>query len=178
MVSILSHTKSENFPCTWGTFTTVALLIARLPPGLQFSVRDVAEAYRTIPAIHYSGWVWSFVYKKRTSLQSTSVTTSAYLWPEAYMEHWAMTAQIPYGATELAPCQNGSMTTSFPGPLISTSLPTISAAPNGARRYTRCTGKKIMISARYCLKKNCDFLRRTWDQVFLQHHDLFTMSQL
>ena len=42
----------------------------------------------------------------------------------------------------------------------------------------RCTGKKIMISARYCLKKNCNFLRHTWDQVFLQHHDLFTMSQL
>ena len=39
-------------------------------------------------------------------------------------------------------------------------------------------GKKIIILARYCLKKNCNFLRCTWDQVFLQHHDLFTMSQL
>ena len=49
-VSINSHIESEDFPCTWGTFTTVALLIARLPPGSQASVRDVAEAYRTIPA--------------------------------------------------------------------------------------------------------------------------------
>ena len=48
--SINSHIDSESFPCTWGTFTTVALLIARLPPGSQASVRDVAEAYRTIPA--------------------------------------------------------------------------------------------------------------------------------
>ena len=33
----------------------MALLIARLPPGSQASVRDVAEAYRTIPA-HPSQW--------------------------------------------------------------------------------------------------------------------------
>ena len=44
------HIDSEHFPCTWGTFTTVALLIARLPPGAQASVRDVVEAYRMIPA--------------------------------------------------------------------------------------------------------------------------------
>ena len=48
-VSINSHINSGDFPCTWGTFATVALLIARLPPGSQASVRDVAEAYRTIP---------------------------------------------------------------------------------------------------------------------------------
>ena len=48
--SINSRIDSEDFPCTWGTFTTVALLISRLPPGAQASVRDVAEAYRTIPA--------------------------------------------------------------------------------------------------------------------------------
>lgn len=50
VASINSHINSEDFPCTWGTFATVALLIARLPPGSQASVRDVAEAYRTIPA--------------------------------------------------------------------------------------------------------------------------------
>ena len=32
-----------------GTFSTVALLIARLPPGSQASIRDVVEAYRTVP---------------------------------------------------------------------------------------------------------------------------------
>ena len=47
--SINSHINSDLFPCTWGTFSTVALLVARLPPGSQASVRDVAEAYRTIP---------------------------------------------------------------------------------------------------------------------------------
>ena len=47
--SINSHIDSDTFPCTWGTFATVALLIARLPPGSQAAVRDVAEAYRTIP---------------------------------------------------------------------------------------------------------------------------------
>ena len=47
--SINSHIDGDHFPCTWGTFTTVALLLSRLPPGSQASVRDVAEAYRTIP---------------------------------------------------------------------------------------------------------------------------------
>jgi hypothetical protein len=49
--SINSHINCDDFLCIWGTFVTVALLIARLPPGSQASVRDVAEAYRTIPAI-------------------------------------------------------------------------------------------------------------------------------
>ena len=47
--SVNSHIDSDAFPCTWGTFATVALLIARLPPGSQAAVRDVSEAYRTIP---------------------------------------------------------------------------------------------------------------------------------
>jgi hypothetical protein len=49
IASINSHINSDAFPCTWGTFSTVDLLFARLPPGSQASVRDVAEAYRTIP---------------------------------------------------------------------------------------------------------------------------------
>jgi hypothetical protein len=48
-ISINTHINSNAFPCTWGTFSMVALLIARLPPGSQASVHDVAEAYRTIP---------------------------------------------------------------------------------------------------------------------------------
>ena len=51
IVSINSHIDSDNFPCTWGTFATVAIIIARLPPGSQASVCNVAEAYRTIPAL-------------------------------------------------------------------------------------------------------------------------------
>ena len=47
--------RSDDFPCTWGTFTAMALLCARLPQGSQAAVRDVAEAYRTIP-LHPSQW--------------------------------------------------------------------------------------------------------------------------
>lgn len=48
--SINSHIDSEDFPCTWGTFTTIVLLIMHLPPGTQASVHNVAEVYRTILA--------------------------------------------------------------------------------------------------------------------------------
>ena len=53
--SVNSALQSDDFPCTWGTFTAMALLCARLPPGSQAAVRDVAEAYRTIP-LHPSQW--------------------------------------------------------------------------------------------------------------------------
>ena len=49
-MSVNAHINSDDFPCTWGTFATVALIIAHLPPGSQASVCDVAEAYHTIPA--------------------------------------------------------------------------------------------------------------------------------
>jgi hypothetical protein len=39
------------FPCTWGTFATMSNIIWHLPEGSQASVRDVAEAYRTIPVL-------------------------------------------------------------------------------------------------------------------------------
>ncbi|GLB41303.1 putative tyrosine recombinase [Lyophyllum shimeji] len=40
---------SNLFPCTWGTFATICTTIWNLPPDSQASIRDVAEAYRTIP---------------------------------------------------------------------------------------------------------------------------------
>jgi hypothetical protein len=40
---------SLDFPCTWGTFETICTTILHLPPGSQAAVRDIAEAYRTIP---------------------------------------------------------------------------------------------------------------------------------
>ena len=49
-MSVNAHIDSDDFPCTWGTFTTVTLIIAHLPPGSQASVHDMAEAYCTIPA--------------------------------------------------------------------------------------------------------------------------------
>jgi hypothetical protein len=53
--SINSGINAEDYPCTWGTFEVVCLSISRLPPGSQASVRDVATAYRTIPA-NYTQW--------------------------------------------------------------------------------------------------------------------------
>ncbi len=46
---------SDLYPCTWGTFTAASLLFSQLPPGSQAAVRDVAEAYRSIP-LHHSQW--------------------------------------------------------------------------------------------------------------------------
>ena len=53
--SINSKVDSNLYPCTYGTFSTICLTIHRLPPGSQAAVRDVAEAYRTIP-LHQSQW--------------------------------------------------------------------------------------------------------------------------
>jgi hypothetical protein len=49
--SINSTIDSDMFPCAWGTFATICLLITRLPPGSQAAIRDVAEAHRTIPIL-------------------------------------------------------------------------------------------------------------------------------
>ena len=40
--SINSNIDSHDFPCTWGTFSMVCLIIHRLPPGSQASIRDVS----------------------------------------------------------------------------------------------------------------------------------------
>lgn len=53
--SINAAIDSSLYPCTWGTFSTMSLLISRLPPGSQAAARDEAEAYRTIP-LHPSQW--------------------------------------------------------------------------------------------------------------------------
>jgi hypothetical protein len=53
--AINSHIESALYPCTWGTFGTIALTIEKLPPGSEAAVRDVKEAYRTIP-LHSSQW--------------------------------------------------------------------------------------------------------------------------
>ena len=42
---------ADTFLCTWGTFATICFTIYNLPPGSQAAIRDVAEAYRTIPVI-------------------------------------------------------------------------------------------------------------------------------
>ena len=53
--SINSSINADDYPCTYGTFGTVCLIISQLPPGSQASVRDVAEAYQTIP-IQQNQW--------------------------------------------------------------------------------------------------------------------------
>jgi hypothetical protein len=47
--AINSDITSSDFPCTWGTFETICTTMHHLPPGSQAAVRDIAEAYRTIP---------------------------------------------------------------------------------------------------------------------------------
>ena len=47
--SINSSIETDLYPCTWGTFSTVATTVWSLPPGSLGACRDVAEAYRIIP---------------------------------------------------------------------------------------------------------------------------------
>ena len=47
--SINAPIDTSQFPSTWGTFATMCALIASIPPGTEAAVRDVSEAYRTIP---------------------------------------------------------------------------------------------------------------------------------
>ena len=49
--SINASIDADSFPCTWGTFATVCHTIYNLPTGSQAAIRDVAEAYRTIPIV-------------------------------------------------------------------------------------------------------------------------------
>jgi hypothetical protein len=53
--SINSTIESSEYPCTYGTFAAVCLLIHQLPPGSEVACRDVVEAYRGIP-LHHSQW--------------------------------------------------------------------------------------------------------------------------
>ena len=55
MSSVNSHISSDDFPCTWGTFTAVTPLIACLPPGSQALLWDVVEVYGMIPT-HPNQW--------------------------------------------------------------------------------------------------------------------------
>lgn len=53
--SVNSYIDTSYYPCTFGTFLTICLIIKNLPPGSQVSTRDVADAYRQIP-LHSSQW--------------------------------------------------------------------------------------------------------------------------
>jgi len=53
--SINSCISSDLFPCSYGTFTIVSHLISHLPPGSQAAIRDISEAYCTVP-LHPAEW--------------------------------------------------------------------------------------------------------------------------
>ena len=53
--SVNGAITTRFFPCTWGKFSTIYLLISRLPTGSQVATHDVAEAYRMIP-LHELQW--------------------------------------------------------------------------------------------------------------------------
>lgn len=65
--SINSHIDTNHFPTTWGKFSVIYLLISRLPIGLEVVMRDVAEAYRTLP-LHPSQWLAGVVCMSSTEL--------------------------------------------------------------------------------------------------------------
>jgi len=69
--SINSAINADKFPTTWGKFSTVYLLAARLPQGSEAATQDVAEAYRTIP-LHHSQWPVAVV---RTSYSEGCIDT-------------------------------------------------------------------------------------------------------
>ena len=50
-----SRVDPDQFPTHYSTFQITSTIISALPPGSQAAVRDVAEAYRTIPS-HPSQW--------------------------------------------------------------------------------------------------------------------------
>ena len=51
VTSINSSIDADMYPCTWGTFDTICFTVFNLPPGSQAAIRDVAEAYHTIPIV-------------------------------------------------------------------------------------------------------------------------------
>ena len=51
VTSINAAIDADRYPCTWGTFDTICFITHNLPPGSQAAIRDVAEAYRTIPIV-------------------------------------------------------------------------------------------------------------------------------
>jgi hypothetical protein len=50
ITSINSAIDDSAFACTWGTAAVVEALICSLPPGSEIAIRDVSEAFRSIPA--------------------------------------------------------------------------------------------------------------------------------
>ena len=69
--SINSRISSDLYPCSYGTFSIISLLISQLPPGSQAALRDVSEAYRTVP-LNPSEWPGLVV---RTSPTSFAIDT-------------------------------------------------------------------------------------------------------
>ena len=69
--SINQAVTEEFFPCTWGKFSIIYLLILHLPAGSQVATCDVVEAYQTIP-LHESQWPAAVV---RTSNPTACIDT-------------------------------------------------------------------------------------------------------
>lgn len=57
--SVNSAIDSSRYACTWGTFAVISFIMHHLPPGFQAAIRDVKEAYRTVPVkpAHWPGMV-------------------------------------------------------------------------------------------------------------------------
>ena len=57
--SVNSAIDSSRYACTWGTFAVISYIAHHLPPGSQAAIRDIKEAYRTLPVKpeHWPGMV-------------------------------------------------------------------------------------------------------------------------
>jgi hypothetical protein len=71
--SVNDAIDASLFPCTWGKFSTIYLLVSRLSLGSQAATRDIAEAYHTIP-LHASQYPATVV---RTSETHACIDTCA-----------------------------------------------------------------------------------------------------
>lgn len=55
ILSINSQLDVSAHPCSWGTFYSFCVLVASLPEGSEMAIRDVRDAFRSVP-LHPDQW--------------------------------------------------------------------------------------------------------------------------
>jgi hypothetical protein len=60
VLSINDSINIADYPCTWGSAGIMELLVWTLPDGSELAIRDVENAYRSIP-LHESQWAGAVV---------------------------------------------------------------------------------------------------------------------
>ena len=75
VLSINSAIDSHNFPCTWGRFSMVCLIIYQLPPGSQLPYELYQKLIGPFLSITINGQVWSYGSKVMTASQQIQTIT-------------------------------------------------------------------------------------------------------